>query len=423
MQKNAASNTKRLSRKLTVSDATFIGLGSMLGAGVFVSFGPATKAAGQYLIASLAFAALIAWCNAISSARLASRYPESGGAYVYGTKQLGPLWGFLAGWSFIIGKLASCAAISLTIGHYLMPSKPQIPAILAVTVLTLLNLFGVKKSTLVTKFLVITVMSALILAMLAMWTSTPQTMLDTATSGSKNPHTSVSIRNILQGAAFMFFAFAGYARIATLGEEVQTPQSTIPRAIRTALMLTITIYVMLAVSLIHQLGIEGLAHSVSCLDEATKGNTFVNTLVKCAAVIASISSLLTLILGVSRTTFAMARDRNLPHLLSRIHSKYEVPYVAELFVGIFVVILLTLTDLNNTIAFSSFAVLVYYAIANASAWTLSRRARNRLVPLLGLIGCGGIAVSLSKAVIMSGLGLLTTAALIWFALTRPHRSN
>jgi len=395
-------------------DATFIGLGSMLGAGVFVSFGPAAKAAGAFLGISLILAAFLAWCNATSSARLASRYPESGGTYIYGTKQLGPLWGFLAGWSFIIGKLASCVAIALTFGHYLYPNNPKVLAVVAVTALTSINYFGVSKSTRVTKWLVSIIVAILVGVTVVILThpSLP-TAHNIPSSWALREISTSQAAGILQGAAFMFFAFAGYARIATLGEEVKSPQIAIPRAISRALLFTLVLYSLIAIALVHHFGTYGLAQTTAALAEATNGVPLAHTLVRCAAITAALGSLLTIILGISRTTFAMARDGNLPKQLAQVHPRYHVPHIAEICVGIVTCLLLLLTDLHFAIGFSAFAVLVYYTIANASAFTLDARASSRILPVAGFIGCLAVALSLPSSTIKLGVTLLGVATLIW----------
>jgi len=402
----------QLSRKLTLADATFIGLGSMLGAGVFVSFGPAAKAAGTYLGLSIALAGFLAWCNATSSARLAARYPESGGTYVYGTKQLGPLWGFLAGWSFIIGKVSSCVAIALTFGHYIYPANPKLLALAAVVVLTATNYFGVSKSTKITKWLVTFIVLVLSVATLALWTthSIDGTKAPTQLSGAL---TASALRGILQGAAFMFFAFAGYARIATLGEEVKSPETAIPKAVLRALSFTLVLYAAIASALVHKLGISGLAQSTAALADATASMPAVHTLVRFGAIAGALSSLLTIILGISRTSFAMARDGNLPHQLANVHPKYRVPHIAEITVGGVVGLLLMFTDLRFAIGFSSFAVLVYYAIANAAAFTLEPFTRSRILPVCGFIGCVAVTLSLPTATVRIGSSLLLAGITLW----------
>src|SRR4051812_21492802 len=143
-----------LERRLGTLDAVTIGLGSMVGAGIFVALGPAAAAAGTGLLVGLAVAAVVAYCNATSSARLAALYPQSGGTYVYGRERLGPFWGYTAGWSFVVGKTASCAAMALTVGTYAWPGHARSVAVATVAALTTLGCFGVQRSVLATRVIV-----------------------------------------------------------------------------------------------------------------------------------------------------------------------------------------------------------------------------------------------------------------------------
>ena len=230
----------RLERRLGTGDAVVIGLGSMIGAGVFVAIGPAAAAAGSGLLIGLGIAALVAMCNAASSAQLAVVYPASGGTYVYGRERLGPFWGFLAGWGFVVGKSASCAAMALTFGTYAAPSVARPLAVGAVLVLTGVNLAGVQKTARLTRLIVVAVITALVITIAAAATG--------GLSASRlGPIGAGGVPGILESAGLLFFAFAGYARIATLGEEVRDPRRTIPRAIPLALGITLVIYTVVAV--------------------------------------------------------------------------------------------------------------------------------------------------------------------------------
>jgi len=210
----------------------------MIGAGVFAAFAPAAAAAGSLLLVGLALAAVVAYCNASSSARLAALYPQSGGTYVFGRERLGPFWGYLAGWAFVIGKIASCAAMALTVGAYVWPSQAHLVAVAAVVALTILSCFGVQRSTQLTRIIVVVVLAALACAVIGIFSAGPsldfESRIDTTAFG------------VLQSAGLLFFAFAGYARIATLGEEVRDPAHTIPRAISLALGITLVVYVAVA---------------------------------------------------------------------------------------------------------------------------------------------------------------------------------
>ncbi|MHC9291141.1 APC family permease [Mycobacterium sp. LTG2003] len=394
-----------LQRRLGTVDAVTIGLGSMIGAGIFAALAPAAGAAGTGLLIGLAVAAVVAYCNATSSARLAALYPQSGGTYVYGRERLGEFWGYAAGWSFIVGKTASCAAMALTVGLYVWPAQAHAVAVAAVVALTVVNYAGVQKSALLTRIIV-----AVVLAVLA------AVVVIVAGSGAADPARlelagDVTAGGVLQAAGLLFFAFAGYARIATLGEEVRDPARTIPRAIPIALGIALLVYAVVAVAVLAVLGSAELASTPAPLADAVAaaGAAQWQPVVQVGAAVAALGSLLALILGVSRTTLAMARDHHLPHRLAAVHPRFGSPHRAEIVVGIAVAALAAFADLRGAIGFSSFAVLMYYAIANASAWTLGRR----IVPALGLIGCLVLAFTLPLSSVLTGLAVVAVGAAIY----------
>ncbi|MEV0874907.1 APC family permease [Streptomyces sp. NPDC049950] len=397
-----------LQRRLGVSDAVVIGLGSMIGAGIFAALAPAANAAGSGLLIGLAVAAVVAFCNATSSARLAARYPVSGGTYVYGRERLGDFWGYLAGWSFVVGKTASCAAMALTVGSYVWPGQAHAVAVAAVVALTVVNYAGVQKSALLTRVIVAVVLAVLAAVVVACLSS------DTADAARLGVGADATAGGVLQTAGLLFFAFAGYARIATLGEEVRDPARTIPRAIPLALGITLVVYAVVAVAVLTVLGPGGLAQATAPLSEAVRaaGAGWLSPVVRVGAAVAALGSLLALILGVSRTTLAMARDRHLPHALAAVHPRFKVPHRAELLVGAVVAVLAATTDVHGAIGFSSFGVLAYYAVANASAWTLTEDEgkTNRLIPAVGLAGCLVLAFALPVSSVISGAAVLAFGA-------------
>ncbi|KKJ93272.1 APC family permease [Micromonospora sp. HK10] len=409
---------EQLERRLGVPDAVVIGLGSMLGAGVFVVFAPAAAAAGGAgLLAALALAGFIAFCNATSSARLAARYPESGGTYVYGRERLHPFAGFVAGWGFVVGKTASCAAMALTIGAYLWPGRARLVAVLAVLAVTAVNLRGVGKTATATRVLVGVVLT--VLAVVAV-SGAPHVGLDRLGGVA-----GIDARGVLTAAGLLFFAFAGYARIATLGEEVRDPERTIPRAVPVALGIVLAIYLVLAVVALGVLGEGRLADAAAPLAEVVgaAGLPGLAWLVRAGATVAVTGVLLSLLAGVGRTTLAMARRRDLPAGLAAVHPRTRVPHRAELAVAAVVIVVVALGGVRGAIGFSSCTVLVYYAIANASALTLGRDPARKLpvqlLAALGLVGCLLLAVNLPVASTLAGFGVLALGAL-WYAV-RPAR--
>lgn len=409
----AAGLPDELRRRLGVPDAVMIGLGSMIGAGIFAALAPAARAAGSGLLLGLALAAIVAYCNATSSARLAALYPASGGTYVYGRERLGAFWGHLAGWAFVVGKTASCAAMALTAGTYLWPAHAHAVAVAAVVGLTAANCTGVQKSTLLTRAVVGVVLAVLTAVAVTAVTS------DAAQAQRLDIGADATPGGVLQAAGLLFFAFAGYARIATLGEEVRDPARTVPRAIPTALGVTLAVYALVAVSALVVLGPDALASAEAPLTETARaaGAGGLVPVVRITAALAALGSLLALLLGVSRTTLAMARDHHLPHALAAVHPRHKVPHRAELLVGAVVAVAAATTDVRGAIGFSSFGVLAYYAVANACAWTLTRAEGRpaRLVPAVGLAGCAALAFALPLPSVVTGAAVLIVGAILYAA--------
>ncbi|WTP58115.1 amino acid permease [Streptomyces phaeochromogenes] len=415
----ASQRTAELKRTLGVGDAVVIGLGSMVGAGIFAALGPAARAAGSGLLLGLGIAAVVAYCNATASARLAARYPASGGTYVYGRERLGEFWGYLAGWSFVVGKTSSCAAMALTVGAYVWPGQANAVAVGAVVALTAVNYGGVQKSAWLTRAIVAVVLGVLASVVVVSLTSAH------ADAGRLDVGVSGGVGGVLQAAGLLFFAFAGYARIATLGEEVRDPARTIPRAIPLALGIALVVYAAVAVAVLSVLGSGGLGRATAPLADAVRaaGMPELVPVVRVGAAVAALGSLLALILGVSRTTLAMARDGHLPSALAAVHPRFQVPHRAELAVGAVVVAVAATVDVRGAIGFSSFGVLVYYAIANAAAWTLSSTVVSRVAPVVGLAGCVTLAFALPWVSVVVGLGVLGLGAGVYGVRRRLSRAE
>ena len=363
----------------------------MVGAGVFVAWSPAAAAAGTGLLVGLAIAALVAFCNATSSAQLAAVHPESGGTYVYARRQLGPAWGHLAGWGFTVGKIASCAAVALTVGAYLWPEQERLAAVTAVVVVTATNVGGLSRTVTVTRVILVIAVVALACVVVAGW-SAPDTSLAQITpiTGDVPDH--------LRAAGFLFFAFAGYARIATLGEEVREPERTIPRAIPLALGLVLLLYAIVGVTALAAVPSAQLATTDAPLVLVVEAGDadFVAPIVRIGAGFAALGVLLTLIPGVSRTALAMARRRELPAWYAAIDPRRGIPLRAELTVAVILVALTVTIDVRDAIGFSGVVVLSYYAITNLSALTLPSEQRRwpRLLAVTGLVGCLTLVVTL-----------------------------
>ncbi len=381
----------------------------MLGAGVFAAFAPAAAAAGSALLVGLVIAGVIAWCNATSSAQLAAQYPESGGTYVYGRRQLGEWWGFTAGWCFVVGKTASCAAMALTFAAYLFPSWHKPAALIAVAAVTAVSCLGVTRTAAATKVIVATVIAVLVIVAVA---ASVGAFSSDPVAGSVTP----TPYGVLRSAAILFFAFAGYARIATLGEEVRDPRRTIPRAIGISLALALGIYLLVGATTLSALGPLALSASDAPLADAAAvgGWAWTTPVVRVGAAIAALGALLALMAGVTRTELAMAREGDLPRALAEIHPGSRVPRVAAVTLGAAIAVLVVFLDVRLAIGVSSFGVLLYYVVANLSALRQSPEHRRtpKAVQVLGAAGCVLLAATLpwtaiagAAAVITVGVGL------------------
>lgn len=403
------TESPHLARRLGTGDAVIIGLGSMIGAGVFSAFAPAAAAAGAGLLIGLAVAGAVAYCNAVASAQLAAQYPTSGGTYVYGRERLGAWWGFIAGWGFVIGKTASCSAMAMTFGSYAIAGPrwlQRLVALAAVVALTAANYRGISRTARLARVLVTVSVAALLVVVAAIVTSGNA---DASRIGSLSSLGTGGLHGVLQSAGLLFFAFAGYARIATLGEEVRDPSRTIPRAILMALAIAVALYLAVGVVALAAVGPTALAASTQPLATAVRGVgvAWAVPVVRVGAAVASLGALLALVAGVGRTGLAMARNGDLPRVLASVHGTYQVPDHAELAVGAVVAVLVLTTDLRGAIGFSSFGVLVYYAVANACAFTQSASHRRwpRVLNVAGLAGCIVLAVSLPLSAVLAGAGM------------------
>jgi len=405
-----------LARRLSLTDAVVIGLGAMLGAGIFAAPAPAAAAAGSWMLAGLALAGVVAFANATSSAQLAALYPEAGGTYVYARHRLGNFWGFLAGWSFVVGKTASLSAMALTFGSYISPDLARPIGIGAVVAMTTVNYLGVHKTVLLTKAIVTIVVASLVTMVAAV------ALGGSAGTDQLTADMPSGVWGVLRSGGLMFFAFAGYARLATLGEEVRDPEVTIPRAIPLALSIVVVVYAVVLSAALLALGPTALAASPAPLVDAVKAGDLaaVAPFVRIGAVVAAAGVLLSLLAGISRTTLSMARRRELPTFLDAVHPRFGTPHRAEIAAAVMVIGVVCVADLREAIGFSSFAVLTYYGLANASAWTLAAGERRwpRWFAGLGAALCTLLALTLPLVAVLGGILLLVSGSLTWLATRR-----
>jgi APA family basic amino acid/polyamine antiporter len=410
-------------RRLGTADAVVLGLAAMLGTGVFIVFAPAAAAAGGWLLLAVALAGVVATCNALSTAELAAAHPESGGGYVYGRERIGPWAGRLAGVAFLTGKTASAGAAAGAFGLYVLPANPWAAAVAAVIGVTALNMAGVQWTARGAWVLVSGVLAVLAVAVgvgllqpvgdAGLPPAGPVTALGGLSDG-------IDARSGVLGVAtavgLIFFAFAGYARIATLGEEVRDPAVTIRRAIPLALAIALVVYLAVAAALLVGLGAQRLASDPTPLVTLVSGLSApgLGVLVRLGAAVATVSVLLSVLVGISRTSLAMARRRELPAPLAVVGSR-GTPWRADLLAAAVALAVAVLAGPVAAIALSACSVLVYYAVINAAALRLRPDERRwpRWTAWLGLALCLALAVLLPLQSVLITAGVLA----VGFAVT------
>jgi APA family basic amino acid/polyamine antiporter len=419
-----------LHRRLGTGDAVVLGLAAMLGAGVFTVFSPAARLAGLWLPLAIVLAGVVAACNAFSTADLAANLPESGGGYVYGRRYLAPWAGRLAGVAFLAGKTASAAAAAGVFGGYVLPGHPLWVAIPVILVVSAMNMAGVRWTARGAWVLVPAVLAVLgVVVVTALCNrhnpADPTAVADPligleAVSTPLQPDP-VTPLGFLGAAGLMFFAFAGYARMATLGEEVRDPARTLRRAIPLALAVTLVTYLAVGGALLYSLGAYGLASTTSPLATVVgvAEAPALGVLVRFGAAAASASALLSVLVGVSRTSLAMARRGDLPHWLSAI-SPRGTPWRADLVGAAAATLVAVLAGPVAAVALSACCVLVYYAVINCAALRLPVAARRwpAWTAVLGLVLCVLLAVLLPHTQVLVSAGVLVTGWLLTTLLGR-----
>ena len=406
----ARNSSNQLQRVVGLPGAILMGLGSIMGAGVFVTLGLGEQIAGPSMLLALALAAVVAICNGLSSAQLAANHPVSGGTYEYGHRWLTPSLGFTAGWMFLCAKAASAATAALGFAMYLAPDYVLPVSLATVAGLTVITLTGMQRSNAVNAVIV----SAVLLTLLA-FVAVGAPALRTKGELLQPFFDANRLPELFEATALMFVAYTGYGRIATLGEEVREPRRTIPIAIILTLGLSTLLYLgVSAVSLAHADG-QGFQSLILIAEKV--GGTALGIALTAGAALALVSVLLNLLLGLSRVALAMGRRGDLPKATARVTESSKVPAAATLLVSAVIAGLVCIGDMKLTWSFSAFTVLIYYAVTNLCAIRL--KTKERLYPAwisyLGLLSCLSLAFFVEWRVILTSLGLIAFG-LIWNAV-------
>lgn len=441
----------QLKRELGIFDATMLGLGSIVGTGIFVSVAIATAAAGSWVLLAIFLASLVAICNGMSSAQLAANHPVSGGTYEYANRWLNPTIGFVAGWMFLTAKAASAATAALGFAGYALAlfsstagsemhwSVTLLIAWLALAALTAVSLNGIKRSASVNTVLVTITFVALLLfvvfGVVEGWWGSAE-VVDAGNVDAEVVDAKVVLpsetrwRGILEATALMFVAYTGYGRIATLGEEVKSPRSTIPRAIITTLLCSMVLYLAVAAVSVSTVGAEAFAAAANNVDAPLKmvaehfSAGWMPTVMGVGAMVALLGVLFNLVLGLSRVALALGRRGDLPKVFSTVNASSGTPVAATLLVACVIAVLIGIGNVRLTWSISAFTVLVYYGITNACAIRMAPEERlYHIWPAwVGLLACLGLAFCVAPKVLLIGCGWIAVG-LIYRTVCRSNDSK
>ncbi|MEB3219398.1 MAG: amino acid permease [Nostocales cyanobacterium 94392] len=421
------TSSPQLQRELGVVGAIVMGLGSIIGTGVFVSIGIAAGIAGNAVILAVIIGAIVAICNGLNSAQLAANHPVSGGSYEYGYKYLNSWLGFTAGWMFLLAKSASAATAALGFAGYFLNatglggSGLLVPlALAAVIAIAIIVLNGIRRSNRVNIIIVSVSVFSLIFFILG---GIPTAI---AKGGENFTAFNGSFASVLHASALMFVAYTGYGRIATLGEEAKNPRQTIPKAIVVTMIVTMLVYVGVATIAVATIGAKALGESAltaqaAPLEVAVRsfGIPGGAQILAIGAIFAMLGVLLNLILGLSRVLLAMGRRRDMPRIFARLNQSGTTPTPAVIAVSLIIAFLVLIGNVKTTWSFSAFTVLIYYSITNLAAFAIP--SQERLYPkwlsILGLLACLFLAFWVEPFVWQVGLALIV-AGLIWHTVAQ-----
>jgi APA family basic amino acid/polyamine antiporter len=414
-----------LRRELGLFGAVITGLGSILGTGVFVSIAVAADSAGDMILYATPLAALVATFNGLSSAQLAAAHPVAGGTYEYGYRFLHPWMGYTAGWLFLVAKTASASTAALGFAGYalaLIGADDTLVAPVAVgaaVAVTSLVLSGIRRTAGVNAVLVAVTVGALVsfvIAGLVEGTGGRWTL----TIGVEDP----AWNRLLTATAFMFVAYTGYGRIATLGEEVREPARIIPRAVIITLAVSAVIYTTVAAVGWNLAGPAwGLAARLNDAPGAPLAGLLASPaaarVVEVGAIVAMLGVLLNLVLGLSRVWLAMGRRRDMPARLAHV-SPAGSPAPAVIVTGALIAAVTVVGDVRLTWSFSAMTVLLYYAITNWAALRLPPDLRRfpRWISWAGLASCLLLSFFVELAVWLAGAAVIALG-LAWRIIV-PH---
>jgi basic amino acid/polyamine antiporter, APA family len=406
--------------RLSLFDAVNISLGSIIGAGIFVILGAAAAVAGPALVVSVLIAAAVSLLTGVTAAELSRIYPKSGGVYVFARETLSGFGGFIVGWVWLFSNVIAGATVAVGFGHYLKFFFPGLPTgagvVLVLALAVLVHLFGAKGSSRLNNVLVLVKIAVLLFFAAAAFLH--------FRGGNFRPFLPFGFGGVWAGAATIFFAYAGFARVAIVADEIEEPRINVPRATLLSIFISTLIYILVAVSAVGGAGFKVLAGSGSPLADAVgaMGMGFGAKLVALGGLAAAGTVALAAVLGLSRLAQVMARDGELPGFVARADPRTAVPKNAILLGGAAMLALAFSADLPHIAYISSFSLLLYYAAMNLSGLKVLK-GRVRFVTALGFLSCLVLMASLPRLSWIVGAAVVAAGAVFYRLLARRSAKN
>ena len=409
-----------LKRVLGLRSAVIINLGAIIGAGIFVIIGIAAGKAGPAIIISIFISAIIAIFTGLSFSEIAQHISKEGGVYEYAKESFAPSAGFIGGTMWTFSNMIAISAVSLSMGSYInslfhLHINLIIYGIPVIILFAVLNMLGIKNSA-----KTLSVLVGLNLVILIIFIVSGLFYFKASDFSNFAPH---GFTGIMEGSALIFFAFTGFSRITTVGDEVKNPEKNIPKAIIISIIISSALYAVVAVVAIGLISSSSLASASAPLSAAIKvlHNPYLIVIIAIGGITATAGVVLTGILGTSRVLYAMGRDREIPERFGKI-DKFGTPIYSILLSMAISLLFVYFVGFSTIIEASNVSVLIAYAIIDLSAIILWKKVKNDnpvhlreqkyffVIPLLGIItifitisylGLHAIEISLSVLIIVS----------------------
>lgn len=466
----ATAEKKSLHRSLGAFQLTMLGIGAIIGTGIFVLTAEAAQKAGPGMMFSFVIAGFVCAVAALCYSELASMVPVSGSAYTYTYAVMGEILAWMVGWALVLEYAVAAGAVSVgwsgyfigLIEHLLHIDIPlaftagpdaggfiNLPAMIIALLVTWLLVIGTTESAMVNSILVVIKVTALTAFI---FLAVPVAKLE-----NFNPIAPLGFAGISAAAASIFFAYVGFDAVSTAAEETKDPQKNMPIGLIGSLAICTVFYMLVATGVIGTVGAQPMIdaagkgippgskeltaacsaigdNAVVCSKEALAwtlrqiGHPAVGNLLGLAAGIALPSVILMMMFGQTRIFFVMSRDGLLPEVFSKIHPKFHTPHVITIVTGVFVALFAALFPVGALADISNSGTLFAFAMVAIAVMVLRKKDPNRVRPFktpavyivapIAIFGCVYLFFSLSAYTLMLFVGWATLGLIIYFLYSR-----